>query len=384
MIVVAIASVVFLIAVLVDGFETLVLPRRVASRLRFARLYYRSVWPLWRRIAGGVPATGRDTFLSVFGPLSLLVLLSLWATGLIVGFALLHWALGSKVSAPEETITLGTYLYFSATTFITLGFGDVAPRDGLGRFITDVEAGLGFGFLAIVIGYVPVLYSAFSRREIEIALLDARASSPPAAGELLRRYAGAKSLNALDPLLRDWERWCAELLESHLSYPVLTFYRSQHDRQSWLSTLTVILDTCSLILAGLEEREDAPIWQARLTFAMARHAAVDIALVFETPPRLPDPDRLSPDSLAELRRLLEGAGVGLTGAGADARLLELRRLYEPFVNALSRTLLLALPAWLPDPDGIDNWQTSAWDRADHFFQTGPASAPHTKKIDDFV
>src|SRR5258708_11148681 len=114
------------------------------------------------------------------------------------------------------------------------------------------EAGIGFGFLAAVIGYLPVLYQAFSRREIVISLLDARAGSPPSAGELIRRLAAAHSMDSIRHLLVEWERWSAELLESHLSFPVLRFFRSQHDNQSWLGALTPILDTSAILIASTD------------------------------------------------------------------------------------------------------------------------------------
>ena len=197
-------------------------------------------------------------------------------------------------SAPRKpTVTFATYLYLSATTFITLGFGDVAPRTSFARAITDCEAALGFGFLAIVIAYLPVLYQAFAKREVEIGMLDARASTPPSAGELLKRIGGCPDLGDLKDTLKNWERWSAELLESHLSYPSLMYWRSQHDRQSWLGTLTTILDTCALIIAT--QQKSALLYQARLTFAMARHAAVDLRLSLNrtplTPERLPEAEQ---------------------------------------------------------------------------------------------
>src|SRR5207249_11698220 len=107
-----------------------------------------------------------------------------------------------------------------------------------------------------------------------------------------------RGLAGLDPLLVEWERWAAELLESHLSYPVLRFYRSQHDNQSWVGALTTILDTSALLIAAVEGPDGH---QARLTFAMARHAAVDLALVFQTAPLPPDSDRLPVAALIRLR-----------------------------------------------------------------------------------
>lgn len=327
---------------------------------------------MWCAIARRVPLAARDNFLSVFGPLSLLLLLTFWACGMVFAFAGMMWSTGLPIHAPEPSPGFGTYLYLSATTFITLGFGDVSPKPGPGRLFADIEAGVGFGFLAIVIGYLPVLYSAFSRREVLIALLDARASSPPSAGALLQRYAGCMAcgdITDLPEFLRDWEKWSAELLESHLSFPILMFYRSQHDRQSWLSAITTVLDTCAFIISSLPQ---GPVWQARLTFAMARHAVIDLTLVFGTKPGPPGGDRLGPAQLAELHRRVSDAGTPFNeNEEAVDRLNELRALYEPYVAFLSKQLMQPLPDWLPNDDLPDNWQTSAWDKSDHFFENRP-------------
>src|SRR6516225_8181454 len=281
------AGAALIVVIFIDAFEAMILPRRVRHGYRPVRYYYRSAWIVWRAAARLLPAgRHRNGFLSVFGPLSLFGLLALWAAGLITGFALLHWSVGTKLQADGH---FGTYLYFSGTTFFTLGYGDIVPTGTFGRAASVFEAGIGFGFLAVVIGYLPVLYQAFSRREITISLLDARAGSPPSAGELLRRLAHARNLGAVDPFLAEWERWAAELLESQLSFPVLSYYRSQHDNQSWLAAVSSILDTCSLFIVAVK---GADPYQAQLTFAMARHATVDLALVFKTAPLSPDPDRL--------------------------------------------------------------------------------------------
>jgi hypothetical protein len=355
------ASVVLILVVLLDCIETMVLPRRVTRTLRWARLYYRANWTLWRSVGRYLaPGKRREYFLSAFGPLSLFGLFASWMLGLIVGFALLHWSLGTGLRPPEEDTGLGAYLYFSGGTFFTLGYGEITPASPLGRALSVLEAGLGLGFLAVVIGYLPVLYQAFSRREVTISLLDARAGSPPSAAQLLLRLALARNLTAVDPFLAEWERWAGELLESHLSFPVLSFYRSQHDNQSWLAAVTTILDTCALLIAAVK---DAKPYQAQLTFAMARHAIVDLALVFHTPPRTPTTDRLSATRLLQLREMLGAAGLVLReGSAVDAKLAELRAMYEPFVDGLAHFLLFTLPPVLSDKAAVDNWQTSAWMR----------------------
>ena len=278
-----VAAVAMIVVVLIDAFEVVLLPRRVRHGFRLARLFYRTSWMIGRTAARLLPAgPWRTAFLSAFGPLSLFVLVVVWAAGLITGFALLHWSLGTAMSVADAGF--GTYLYFSGTTFFTLGYGDMVATGAAGRMLSVAEAGVGFVFLAVIISYLPVLYQAFSRREIAIALLDARAGSPPSAGELLRRLAEGRSPAGAGPFLVEWERWAADLLESHISFPVLSYYRSQHENQSWVGALTAILDTSALLIAGVEGPDG---YQARLTFAMARHAAVDLALVFQTPPLPP-------------------------------------------------------------------------------------------------
>lgn len=344
--------------VFVDAFEALILPRRVRHGLRISRLFYRTAWGLWGVAAQLLPpGRWRQGFMSIFGPLSLFALMTVWATGLITGFALLHWSLGTALSLPHPQDNRFTiYMYFSGTTFFTLGYGDVVPTGALGRALSVAEAGIGFGFLAVVVAYLPVLYQAFSRREIAISLLDARAGSPPSAGELLQRLADARSLATLGPLLAEWERWAAELLERHLSFPVLRYYRSQHDNQSWVAALTTILDTSAFLIAGGDVAEN---YQARLTFAMARHAAVDLVLVSQRRPVAPNTDRLPAD---DFRRLLDTLRAARFAKNDDATvervLAELRALYEPFVNALANHLRFVLPPFVRPQRLLDNWQTS--------------------------
>ncbi|HLW47435.1 MAG TPA: potassium channel family protein [bacterium] len=354
--IVGLAGIVFIAVMLWDAFETIVLPRRVARHVRVVVLV-RLAWFLWRAMFGRMQRGGRrETYLSYFGPLSTLLLLTVWAGGMIVGFAMLQWGLGSQVSAPEAHPGFGTDAYISGTTFFTLGLGDVVPRSAGARVALVIEGGVGFSFLALVISYLPIIYQGFSRREARISMLDAWAGSPPTAGELLRR-AGSNTV-LLDRFLSEWEQWSAELLESHISYPALAFFRSQHDNESWLSALTAVLDTCALTIGALD---GAPRRVAELTFAMARHSVVDISNVLNCPPEPPHRDRLPDTHRGTLLAMLRGAGCPLRDdAPAAARVDELRRMYEPYVNALSRRLLMPLPDWVGVQGARDNWQKSRW------------------------
>jgi len=356
----AIIGIVLIGVVLLDAFETILLPRRATRRLRLARLILWSAWWLWSAPAQGHWRSGerRETYLSFFGPFALLLLIGVWCTGLIGGFALLLWGLGGQLVATGGDAGVGTALYGSGTTFFTLGIGDVLPHTALGRLLVVLEAGLGFAFLALIISYMPVLNQAFSQREVNVSLLDARAGSPPSAAELLRRHAGADCTAALTQLLREWERWSAELLESHLSYPNLAYYRSQHHEQSWLAGLTTMLDVAALLLVGLD---GAPTQPARLAFAMARHAAADLSRILGARPQSAVSERLSAADLTHLRAVLAQAGMSLReGTEADAMLTHLRQMYEPFVNALADQLLMPLPSWLPPPGATDVWKVTAW------------------------
>ena len=353
----AAAGLLLILLTLWDAFQTIILSRRVSRRLRPTRVFYRLLWTPWRAATKRIPpGNRRENILMVFGPLSLLCLIALWALGLIVSFALLHWGLGSQITGPDGISGFGVDLYMSGTTFFTLGLGDVTPRTSLARGLTVLESGMGFAFLALVIGYVPLISQAFSRREVSISMLDASAGSPPTAAELLRRRFPDED-GEIRGLLRDWERWAAELLESHVSYPVLAYFRSQHDNQSWVAALTTILDVCSLVVTRIEDR---PMPPARLTFAMARHAVVDLCAVFRLEPTPPPVDRLPPSEETRLERVIATVGVRFrTDEAAAAKFRTLRATYEPYVQALSTFLMMALPEWVP-PEGVkDSWHTMA-------------------------
>jgi len=356
-----IAGVVIILAVLLDAFETMVLPRRVRRQFRITSWFYRNTWRPWARLISHIKSqTRREAFLGYFGPLSLIGLLALWACGLILAFTLLQFGGGEHLYAGNEKVSFGLLLYHSGETFFTLGYGDITPNSGVSRFLAVAEAGMGFAFLGVVIGYLPTIYSAFSRREIEISLLDARAGSPPSATELLVRASASRDQQSLDQLFRDWERWAAEVLESHLSYPVLSFYRSQHSNQSWLGALTVILDATALIMAGIDDVDNE---QARRTFKMARHAVVDLAQVVNARYDSNGPDRLAADDLAFMRSQLSSKGVRLrVGAESEQKLAQLRTQYEPYAQGIAKNLYIELPPWVRRDSIRDNWQAGPWDR----------------------
>ncbi|MHB8528880.1 MAG: potassium channel family protein [Caulobacteraceae bacterium] len=340
--------------VLQDAFEVMLLPRRVIRRWRLTGFYFRTTWAFWSAVARLSPAgPRRERFLSIYGALSMMLLFSLWAISLIVAFGLLQWV-AQQTGGHAAVSKFTEQLYLSGVTFFTLGYGDVVPHTPVARVLAVVEAGAGFGLIAVVIGYLPVLYQLFSRREAHVIQLDGRAGSPPTATILLRRHAESGGLDKVDDLLRAWEVWGAELLESHLSYPMLAFYRSQHDDQSWLAALAAIMDACALILIGVE---DIHPLQARMTFAMLRQVAVEMMRSLRPPPvGPPEPSRLSSEDFGGMMATFQEVGLVWNGGErAFETLAAVRATYEPPLQALSEYLIIPLPGWVAHEESPDHW-----------------------------
>ncbi len=351
-----------------EAFESIVLPRTVSRKIRFTGLFYylqSRVSRVVARCLRPLPAV-RESFLSAVGPLALVLLMACWAFGIILGFALVHFGLGTTLSNSEGGFL--TCLYMSAATFFTLGYGDVVALDSLGRGVSMVEAGMGFGVLALVISYMPVLYQSFSARERVSLLLDARAGSPPVASSLLLFYGG--DLKGLEQILGEFEHWGASLLESYLSYPILASYRSQHEQLSWLASLTCVIDASAYVMVGY--RDDSSEMeslqrQAKLTYAMLRHLAVDLNYILNIGPHETPGCRLVMDDWRVMAEKLKAAGAPVClKEGTGAALAELRDKYEPYVYGLSRGLFLLMPGWMPTNGNAASWETSAWDSRTHF------------------
>ena len=228
--------------------------------------------------------------------------------------------------------------------------------------------GFFFGFLAglffgLVIGYLPVLYQSYSNRELRIAVLDARAGSPPSAGALLMRQ--GRNPRTLERELGAWEEWSAQLLQHHVSYPMLSYFRSQHVNQSWLAGITTILDVSAVVmLSGSGDLKR----QAEITFAMGRHTLVDVARIIRTHAPEGGEDRLPSGCFEQLRTAIVEGETALDARRLQpAELASLRRQYEPYAEALSRYFLIALPRWLPPKGRMDNWNATDWDRSAHVF-----------------
>lgn len=315
---------------LAEFFVAFLLPRRVKRDPKIARGIYQAVWRPWRWVAHRLRPIHADALLGYFGPLALLLELAVWVFGLMVGYSCLQWAGGGGFSLDS-----------SAGTFLSTSFDHAGTWH---RAVGLLEAATAVGVLFTVIGYLPSVYSAYSLREIAISRLSTRAGAPASAAGIL-----AHGWDELQETLREAEKWATEMMETHLAYPLLAYYRSQHLGQSWLSALTAIVDASAVVVASAED--GAPEARlADLTFRVGRHALADLA--HQLAPAGPAPGReLADDDAVELRALVEASGLPLVPVEeCRERLARLRGEYEPNASALAQQLALRLPPWRPDEE----------------------------------
>jgi hypothetical protein len=335
--------------VLWDGFATIVLPHTVAPMTRLSGRFTWWTWRLWAATSRGILRPGlRLTFLAIYGPLSVILLLVLWAGLMILALTLIYHGLGPRFHSASGPVDFGTLLYMSGSTFLTLGLGDVTSADPIGRLFILLETGSGYIFLALIVTYMPLLDQAYGAREVGSLLIHSRSGRPPGAIRLLHRYAGADSAELLRGNLREAERWMAEVLQSHLSHPVLAFYRAHRMGQSWLVSLATVLDGCALLIAG---GRGLPAMQARLTYLMGLRLLDDLAKALGRPVAPPGPVRLTEADLPALVAAAEASGLGLAlGADVTRELLRLVRRYDATLVALAEWLMVPLPSWIPAAD----------------------------------
>jgi hypothetical protein len=334
-VVAGIAGAVLIALMLSEFFVTFMLPRRVRRDPRIARGLIRLFWRPWRKLARRLSTSSEDTFLGLFGPLSLLSQLFVWTVGLILGFALVEYAaVGGN---------FGHGLLFSSGLFLS---AEGASGSTAIHVIALFEAAIAIGVLFIVIGYLPAVYGSFSRREIAVSQLATRAGSPPAAGAILCHAAKRERWRELERDFRSWEEWAAELMETHLSYPILGYYRSQHVNQNWLAALTAMVDVCAFVTAV---ESDGEIEAAEITYAIGRHALADLSLQYRV--KYGPAERLSDTDFDRLYDAVEHVLSNPVGREeARRRLTELRRVYEPKAQGLANWLALDLPPWIRHED----------------------------------
>jgi hypothetical protein len=347
------AGILLIAVTLLDVFSTIVVPRSSNRRFRLTRLLIRGFWRPWRWIGVRLHSReGRERFLAVAAPGFLFVLLAVWAMLVMLGYALILWspAFAHGVNGIHGVADehFSTALYFSGTSLFTIGFGDIVAS-GFTRAVVVAEGATGLGLVAVVIAYLPVLYASFNRREVGIMLLDAGGGSPPSGPELLRHASEAHDKQGLIDLFREWERWAADVLETHLSYPLLAFFRSPHDNTSWVTSLGAVLDAATLILSTMDKE---PLPGAQTFYRTGVHAVEDLFYYFRIEERRPMIER---SEFEDVLRDFKDLGIPVRAPDeAWERFKEMRRAYGGRLDALA-ILIAAPPAqWIGDRSTLEN------------------------------
>jgi len=338
-----ILGIVVVFYILNDVFQSVVVPRPTPARYRLTRWVVRPGWRTWRALGLRARSSGqRERVLGVFAPLVVVVLLVLWLSGLVAGFGLIFYGLRTHLHPVVQDFP--TALYFSGTSVLTIGFGDFVATSGLARLLALAAGGTGLGTIALAISFLFSLYGSFQRREILIVTLDARAGAPPSGVNLLETMAKLGMVDELPRLFGEWEKWGAEVLDSHLAYPVLAYFRSSHDNESWVSALGAVLDATTLVLTTVV---DGPRGPAKMMFAMGTHLVEDLARFFRIESdHDPGVERFEFD---QARERLASAGWSLLGPDESwVAFSRLRAQYAIALNNMAKWWAAPPTQWIGD------------------------------------
>ncbi len=353
-----ISGIILVGAVLHDVFQGVVVPRWSSRSGRIAPWLIDKLWPLWRNMANRKrEGDAREDFLGTYAPLALMLMLVVWVSVLVLGYGLIFWAL--RYHFEPQLHSFGEALYVAGVTTLTIGFGDYAPEDMMSRIFTLVAGASGLAIFALVISLLFTLYSAFERREVLSLGLDARAGSPPSGVALLENYSKLDMLDNLPRFFEQWEEWSAQVLQSHIAYPLLPFFRSSHDNESWIAALGAVLDSATLLIttvAPCGKCGRCPIGSAQLMFRMGTHTVVDLSHWFGF--RF-DEDENAPvgverSEFDKARERLSRAGFALRDADESwAQFSHHRAQYAAGLNEMAKHFAAPPAQWVGDRSMID-------------------------------
>jgi hypothetical protein len=286
---------------LMSAVRTFVLPRGEAANLTRV-VFVTSRFFFNARIKLSQDFSDKDRVFAYFAPVTLLILPVVWLILVGTGYTLVFWGTGVH--------PLRAAAKLSGSSLFTLGVSDT---HGAGRsLIAFSEAGLGIGLLALLISYLPSMYSAFQRREAAVALLEVRAGSPPSALNMLERYHVIHGLDRLDALWPAWEEWFADIEESHTSLGAMAFFRSPQPQRSWITAAGAVLDTASFVASSLD-RERTPEAEicVRAGYLALRHIADFFNMPYDPDPAPDDPISIGREEYDAMWDRLAELGVPL-------------------------------------------------------------------------
>jgi hypothetical protein len=325
-----------------DLFETIVVPRPTPGWFRIGRYLVRGAWGTLRTVRNGRRGGLYERLLGLFAPAATVALLAAWLVALIVGYGLVLFALRDELRpVPPD---LGSTMYFAATSVLTLGFGDIVAIEAPARVVVATSAISGLGVVALVVTFLFSLYGSYQRREIQVVTLQAAAGAPPSAVALLETYAQLDLVGRLPDLFIEWQHWAVEVLDSHVAYPLLGFFRSSHDNLSWISALGTVLDAASLVLTTIA---GVPRGEAKLFKRVGTHLVEDIHNLGFRAGEATGLDRSAFDAACDR---LEEAGYTLEARDVAWPTFEAARAtYAERLEAMASYWATPATSWLGDP-----------------------------------
>lgn len=337
---------------LIDVFRSVILPRAASIRFRLSARMVRVTWPIWRRVALQIDdADAREDFLGSYAPLALVGFLGLWGVGFILGYGLIFYGLRSELHPVPD---FGSAFYYSGVSFLTIGYGDIVATGGLSRFVSICAGGNGFAVVAILTTFLFSIFGAFAARENFVVTFGTRAGAPPSGVTLLETYARLGLMADLDDVFEEGIRWSASVLETHLAYPMLAYFRSSHDNESWIGALGALLDASTLKLTLLD---DGPYGHAELCYEMARHCVRDLGHYFRFAEG--DVPGVEQQEFENARQRLRDAGLPVREASeAWEMFAHLRSAYATPLNEMASFFRIPPAQWVGDRSLLRHGTTS--------------------------
>ena len=334
--------------VLFDVFASIILPRPVGRQMRLSALVSRNLWRAVRAYGLTISdARRREALLGAYAPFVLLLFLGMWVMLLIVGYGLILDGYRSAIRPHPENLLAS--IYFAGTSLLTIGYGDYVARSPAPRFVALIAATTGLAVVAVGTTFLFSIFTSFQQREVFVVTIDAQAGAPPSGLQLLSTARKLKIVDDLPRLFADGQRWSAAVLDSHLAYSILAYFRSSHLDASWIATLGAMLDAATLLLTTIE---DVPCGQARLMQAVGTHLTDDLTKYFGI--------AHSSDVLVEFSEFqsaceeLEAAGYRVRPASeAWEAFAAMRREYAAPLNAMAKFWAISPAHWIGDRSSLD-------------------------------
>lgn len=344
----AIVGFVFLLLTLGDIFQSVIVPRP-SPAFRPSGFIARVGWHGFLNVAFRIKNNERrEDFLATFAPFVLMFIVGFWVAMLAIALGFIFWALRHDLN--PQPANFWAAIYYAGTSLLTLGYGDIAARSGLARALSLVSGAVGLATFAITTSFLFSLFAAFQQREVFIVTMRERTGAPPSGIEFIERHYRLNMIDEIGPTFNDAQTWMAQILETHLAYPVLTYFRSSHDHQSWVATVGALLDASTLIITTLNIDNVGP---ATMLNRLGRHLVDDFTHFYDLDQPM-DAGVERAEFVAVYERLRALGAPMHPEEHAWQRFASVRATYAGPVNAIAQYLRIPPAQWIGDRSPIAN------------------------------